>query len=243
MTAGPCARDDRNRAEPAAETTDTWTGELRAGRAGSCREETTLFRLDTPSRYAAAILFVLAGAALPGCAYLPTAPASGYLGQRFDDLLDVGDFGITLSYIPGIALYKAFPPILSIGFGYVNGCFLGLGGGKVGLMRHRQRNLGLILYGHEEVGFGDFDEDDSATYNRNSTGPLGLLLLDPPGPDRFASCVHYLHLGFVGVVASARWYQMIDFALGWLLIDIGFDDGRDCGQWFAKSPFGVGSPN
>ena len=67
-----------------------------------------------------------------GCAhtYIPGSPSTTYWGQRVEDMMDMGDFGLTLSIKPGIALYKGLPPILTIGYGHVDGLFVGLGGGK-----------------------------------------------------------------------------------------------------------------
>jgi hypothetical protein len=40
------------------------------------------------------------------------------------------------------------------------------------------------------------------------------------------SCPHYLHLGWVGVVATPRYLQMLDFVAGWTTLDVGGDDNR-----------------
>ena len=182
------------------------------------------------------LLLLLLGPVLlasSGCAhtYIPGSPSTSYWGQRLEDMMDMGDFGLTLSIKPGIALYKGFPPILTIGYGHVDGLFVGLGGGKLGIMPYHQRSVGTLIAGEEAVGFGDFDVSDPETVDFARTGLMGCAEGPAPGPDRIFSCVHYLHFGFVGVVASARWYQIIDFALGFLGADIGFDDGVEIGRW------------
>ncbi len=176
-----------------------------------------------------------------GCAhtYIPGSPSTTYWGQRVEDMMDMGDFGLTLSIKPGIALYKGLPPILTIGYGHVDGLFVGLGGGKLGIMPYHQRSIGTLIAGEEAVGFGNFDVADPETVDFARTGLLGCAEGPAPGPDRIFSCVHYLHFGFVGVVASARWYQILDFVLGFAAADIGFDDGVERGQWPAGGGLGL----
>jgi hypothetical protein len=52
-----------------------------------------------------------------------------------------------------------------------------------------------------------------------------------PGPAYFPACTHFLHLGFVGVVANARYAEMLDLILGFIGVDLACDDGRSVGRW------------
>ena len=158
-----------------------------------------------------------------------------YLAHRGQDALDMIDLGVTASARPGFALYYNFVPVVPIGYGHVDGTFLGIGGGRAGAMPHYERSRGVVLWGEEEVAFGDFDAADPETYNAFRSGIVGLAQGPAPGPDYTLSCPHYIHLGWIGVVASPRYLQMLDFILGWTTLDIGFDDGRRCGRWGGKA--------
>ncbi len=162
-----------------------------------------------------------------------------YLRQRGEDAMDMIDLGVTWSKTPGFALYYDFVPIIPIGYGHVDGHFAGLGGGRFGVMRHYEHSIGLILWGQEEVGFKDFDVAEPETVNFQRTGLVGMIQGPFPGPDYVISCPHYLHLGWVGLAGSPRYYQMLDFVLGWTTLDIAFDDGRERGKWGAKRVIGI----
>jgi hypothetical protein len=150
--------------------------------------------------------------------------------------MDVIDLGVTWSSRPGFALYYDFVPVIPVGFGYVDGHFAGLGGGRFGAMRHFERSYGLVLWGQEEVGFGTFDRRKPETVRFQRTGLIGMVQGPFPGPDYLISCPHYFHLGWVGLVGTPRYLQMLDFVLGWTTLDIGFDDGRPIGAWPGRSP-------
>ncbi len=198
-----------------------------------------------------AVLF--AGAAVlasTGCAdlrtYLPSSPSSSYLGHRIEDLMDVVDAGITISLKPNFAAYYDLTPFIPIGYGEVDGYFVGLGGGKFGFMRHYERSVGVLAWGREEVGFGEFSHDDPKSLNFQRVGIAGIVhgLVEGwvPVADYAPTCLHYVHLGWVGAVGNLRYLQMVDFVLGWTGIDICFDDGKERGEWFGKSIYGWGSP-
>ncbi len=201
--------------------------------------------IAAPRRRSPFVALICLLAACIGCVgedtYLPRVPSSSFLGQRFDDLLDMGDIGFTFSFEPSFALYYDLTPLIPIGYSKVDGWFAGVGGGHVGIMRHYQRNLGLILYGEEEVGFARYDKDDDASLNRQKVGLLGIAQGLPerrfPGPDYTPSCLHYIHTGWFGAVANLRYLQMVDFLLGWFGVDLCFDDGREHGAWFAKDVY------
>ena len=43
--------------------------------------------------------------------------------------------------------------------------------------------------------------------------------------------MHYIHVGYVGIVGNAHYTQMADFVLGLFGLDIAGDDGRRLGLW------------
>lgn len=177
------------------------------------------------STLAASLGCALVFLSLEGCTYLK------YRGQ---DAMEVIDLGVTVSKKPGFALYYDFIPIIPIGVGYVDGYFVGLGGGKAGAMPHYEKSYGAILWGQEEVGFGDYVTDDPESLRFQRTGVIGLAQGPVPGPDYMISCPHYLHLGWVGLVVSPRYLQIIDFLVGFTTLDICHDDGKERGSWRAE---------
>jgi hypothetical protein len=159
-----------------------------------------------------------------------------YLAHRGQDAMEVIDLGVTVSKEPGFAFYYDFIPVVPIGVGYVDGYFAGLGGGRAGTMKHYEKSYGAILWGQEEVGFGDYDKAVPESLNFQRSGLIGLVKGPVPGPDYMISCPHYVHLGWVGVVASPRYLQMLDFILGFTTLDICHDDGVASGTWRAVAP-------
>ena len=47
------------------------------------------------------------------------------------------------------------------------------------------------------------------------------------------ACIHYLHLGWIGIAANVRWLQIPDFFTGFVLLDPMGDDQHG-GWWFGK---------
>ncbi len=64
-------------------------------------------------------------------------------------------------------------------------------------------------------------------------GVLGVPIfpLVESRPTYMPSCVHYVHLLFLGAVANACYMEVVDFALGFVLIDLAGDDGKPIGKW------------
>jgi len=162
------------------------------------------------------------------------AGGCGYLRDRGNDAMDVADVGFTFSERPQFAAYYDFIPVAPIGYGDVEGWFAGIGGGQICLWApHTERSYGLILWGQEEVNFGTPKADlDAMTEERRNeallfqrTGLIGMIQGPFPGPAYLISCPHYVHLGWIGGVASPRYLEMLDFALGWTTFDICGDDG------------------
>ena len=105
----------------------------------------------------------------------PLGAGLRYLTYRAEDALEMLDLGITVSTKPGFALYGDFASVAPGGYGHVDGHFVGVAGGRIGPMRHHQASLGLLAWGYEEVGWGDFEKEDPRTLNIQSCGALGLL--------------------------------------------------------------------
>ena len=177
-----------------------------------------------PGRFAAALLTTLVLACMVGC--------SNYLQYRVDDALEVADIGITVSAKPGLAVYGDGVSVLPGGFGYVDGHFAGLGGGQLGVTRHYEGSVGLLVWGYEEVGWGDFDKNMVGTLDNQHVGVLGILATPFSRRPAYApACVHYVHALFIGAAGNLRYMEAVDFALGFAGIDIAGDDGYKLGLW------------
>lgn len=171
------------------------------------------------------MLFVLA-------LLLLAAQGCTYLKHRAEDAMEMLDVGVTASLWPGLAVYADGVSVLPGGVGYVDGWFLGLGGGQIGLTRHYERSFGILVWGYEEVGWGEFDKSNKATLDRQFVGVAGILL--PPyraTPAYMPACIHYLHVGWLGIVGNARYMEMVDFVLGWTTLDLAGDDGHKLSKW------------
>lgn len=158
-----------------------------------------------------------------------------YWQNRLQDCGDMVDAGFTFSQKAQLALFYDFIPLVPIGYGRVDGKFVGLGGGKPRwFSRHFERHYGLILWGQEEVTFHkSLEELEQMPRDRREnfvdyqrSGLMGMAQGPFPGTDYLISCPHYVHLGWIGVVASPRYLQMLDFIIGFTTLDIGGDDGK-----------------
>jgi hypothetical protein len=139
------------------------------------------------------------------------------------------DIGVTWSRKPQFGLYGNCPFMAPSGYAKVHGKYAGIGGGQVGVMEHRQDNLGLLLWGREKVAWGDSRPDDPGTMQAQEVAPGGLAT-DPEGkPTYRPTCAHYLHLGYVGLTGNANYREWADFLLGWFGLDISRDDNRSLG--------------
>lgn len=127
----------------------------------------------------AAVLAGLQGCSLPlWRAKNPGEFAWAYLRDRYVDACQTIDGGISLSTKPCFALYGHFASLTPIGVGEIDGYFLGLGGGQVGLTRMYLAGYGALLWGYEELGWRKFDPDDMGTLWCQDVGVPGLLF--PP---------------------------------------------------------------
>ncbi|HPD17855.1 MAG TPA: hypothetical protein PLE19_23195 [Planctomycetota bacterium] len=167
---------------------------------------------------------------LIGAAGLGEATAN-YWADRGTDLLDIVDVGITFSETARFAVYADELSLLPLGYGVVDGYAFGIGGGNIGWMCFSSCSAGVLGWGYEGLGFGDYDNQGAPAGNAQGVG-IGGLVTGPPGrPGWLFSSVHQLHLTWVGAYANANWVQAIDLALGIVGIDICGDDGYRYGLW------------
>lgn len=164
-----------------------------------------------------------------------TIQGCSYVQNRWSDVGDVIDVGFTFSKKPQFALFYDFIPVVPIGFGWVDGYFTGLGGGKVrDFSPHWERSFGLVLWGQEDLSFEYSleelqempQEEREDVMNFQRTGLFGMVQGPFPDQDYLISCPHYIHIGWIGVVASPRYLQMLDLVVGFTTIDIGADDPK-----------------
>lgn len=155
-----------------------------------------------------------------------------YVRHRAEDMVEMVDLGFSFSSEPQFSLYGSLASVACLGYSDFDGTVLGLGGGFVGKVGHANECAGLMWYGREKVTW-----KQSGRYHRYRH-PQGLsAIMDSPrwpGPAYFPACVHYVHVGWMGVVANARYAEMLDFLLGFIFIDIARDDGRGKGRWFCQ---------
>jgi len=172
-----------------------------------------------------------------GCASVGT-----YFVHRYEDFGEMIDLGITVTKTPQIGLYWNSLETIVIGYSDLDGHFIGLGGGQIGVTRFYSNCWGFV-YGEEVIGWGpmlDTERREEALIKRRS-GVLGiassLVRLNVGsgygnGPNYTPACVHFVpHLGYLGVVWNARYTEIADFALGWIGLDIAGDDGYAVGKW------------
>ncbi len=176
-------------------------------------------------RRVAVVLLLAAGmAGAQGC---------GYLRDRLSDSTQMFDLGLSFSAKPQFSAYVNCPVIAPLGYGKVDGYYLGMGGGKVGAMKFHQQSSGLLVWGREEVSWESFDAKKADTLSVQGVGVLGLAEGQHDGKAYSPACIHYLHLGFIGIAANIRWLEIPDFLLGFALLDPMGDDEHG-GWWFGK---------
>jgi hypothetical protein len=130
---------------------------------------------------ALALLVALWGA--QGCSPFRQVAARGgagnvvgsYVKWRFEDLFECIDLGVTVSEESGGGIYGHFASLTPFGAYHMDGTFVGLGGGQLGVTRHYMAGVGALAFGYEEVGWQDYDRHDQATVQSLGVGPIGLL--------------------------------------------------------------------
>lgn len=150
------------------------------------------------------------------CALL-LAGASGctYLNNRWSDAKQMMDLGLTFSAKPQFGLYANCPMVTPLGYSKVDGYFVGIGGGKLGAGEHHQNNAGLLFWGREENSWKGFN-DEKPTVDATRAGVMGIAENVKEGKANYRpACIHYLHIGFVGVMWNLNYFKMADFFCGW----------------------------
>ncbi len=104
--------------------------------------------------------------------------AWSYLRDRYVDLCQTIDGGISITTKPAFALYGHFASLTPFGAGQIDGYFLGIGGGQIGVTRMYLSGYGALIWGYEELGWRNFDPDDMGTLWCQDVGVPGLLF--PP---------------------------------------------------------------
>jgi len=160
-------------------------------------------------------------------ALIGITPGCAYFKDRGNDAAEMFDIGLTFSSKPQFAAYTNCPIIFPVGYGEVDGTFVGVGDGRAGVMKHKESSVGLLLWGREEASWERFNEAGGAeALGTQSTGLLGLATSAENKQVKKPACKHYLHLGWVGLVGNIRWLEIPDFFLGWFLIDLSGDDAK-----------------
>ena len=172
------------------------------------------------------------GAAVAAMIVAASGCSSAFREQRRKDLLQIGDWGVTVSKKPYLSMHVCGFGIVSAGGGHVEGKFFGYGGEQIGTIDHYHKCLGLIAWSYDEIGWGDkLDPQDPTTFMQWHIGPIGWLGYPRRAPAYTLACTHYLHLGFIGLMANARYFEMLDFATGFVGYDLQKDDERALGDW------------
>ena len=197
----------------------------------------------TRSRSFMLTAFALAVLGAEGCAVSGETPIE-YAIHRYRDLTSCVDGGISITTTPQVGLYWNSLDLLTVGYCDLDGYFLGVGGGQVGLTR-LYAHCWALGYGEEQIGWGwhnlgrDRSEWELMKRRSNMIGTATALTgIDFTGNDCWTnpwytpSCVHFVpHIGYVGLVWNARYTEFADFALGWVGLDISGDDGYNVGKW------------
>ncbi len=163
-----------------------------------------------------------------------------YMRDRGRDALDIVDVGVTVTdkWQPDFGLYVDFFQITPIGYTTIDGKVLGWGNRQIGWLDYHSHNWGVLAWGSEQKGTGEFDPRDphqtqldqvTATERpRFNTGIPRLIAQEKNRPPflQFIECDRGIHLGWIGVHASIRPFDIVDFVLGWTTLDIMADDEK-----------------
>ncbi|MBI4881322.1 MAG: hypothetical protein HY812_16930 [Planctomycetes bacterium] len=127
------------------------------------------------SRWGPVVLFASLAFGATGC---QTVQAVGnYFVYRYNDFGEMVDMGLTITTTPQIGLYWNSLEVLVAGYSNVDGYFVGLGGGQIGVTRHYNNCYGLGM-SVEKVGWGSgLDSENREDYiSERKGGILGMLV-------------------------------------------------------------------
>ena len=169
-------------------------------------------------RFPSVLVLAAVIAATQGCTYLR---------NRAHDAAQMFDLGFTFTKTPQFGLYANCPIVTPVGYSNIDGYFVGVGGGKVGVMEHKQKNAGVLLWGREENSWGSANGKEPVSEEKRRVGIVGIAEGVKKGEANYKpQCVHYLHLGWIGVTANINYSEIGDFFAGWAGLDPSHDDRR-----------------
>ncbi|MCX8035610.1 MAG: hypothetical protein N3D11_00875 [Candidatus Sumerlaeia bacterium] len=181
--------------------------------------------------------FFFAAAAL--VLLITTGCQTTYMQNRKKDLLQTFDIGICYNtkWRPNFEFYfDTLSTVACFGFGYVDDAkMIGMANGKIGVFDKNAHELGLMAYGWEHRGIGEFDPNnrfhagdrykDATDWPYLTHGWIGATWGTNPIPKaQYGQCSRGMHLGWVGIEISNRITEVVDFLLGWFTVDIMHDD-------------------
>ena len=97
-----------------------------------------------------------------------------YWRNRATDFSEMFDIGVTYSPETHWVFYNSFESILTVGYANYEATFYGWGGGQFGATPHSLKAWGALVYGDEQVGWGDYDRDDPSTLYTQKVGLVGM---------------------------------------------------------------------
>jgi hypothetical protein len=170
-------------------------------------------------------------------AWMLATSGCAYMADRGGDLLDIVDIGLTFSdhLEPDIGLYIDYFNIIPLGGSRIDGKMLGIGNRRIGWMDYEHNSWGVVLCGTEQKGCGPFEAADPHQARRDQTDAterprfgagLPRMIVDdnrPPFPN-YIEVDRCLHLGWIGIYATARPLDLIDFIVGFTTLDFMGDD-------------------
>ncbi len=191
------------------------------------------------SRMLALLAVAMIVVAVQGCSTLE--PVGKYFQYRYEDFTEMVEGGLTITSTPQVGLYWNSLDLLTVGYCDLDGHFVGFGGGQIGITRVSAKCWALG-YGEEEIGWGSqLDGENPQIMKRRSNwiGTLSTLTGEDftgndcwTNPQYTPACVHFFpHVAYVGLVWNARWFEIADFAVGWIGLDPSGDDGYAVGKW------------
>ncbi len=105
---------------------------------------------------------------------LPAAGCAQYWNDRASDFADTFDIGVTFSRKPQFVFYHSFESIVALGYANYEAMFYGWGGGQFGAERHCLKAYGVLLWGDEEAGWGNYNRNDPNTLYTQYVGLVGM---------------------------------------------------------------------
>lgn len=167
----------------------------------------------------------LAAVVLLGGTLAVSAGCGSYWTHRWQDTLDVMEFGVTQSDESQFALYFGTTHLFAIGQSSLRGTMYGLGNSQFGQHELVSDSWGWGFLGEDvyEVASGGatVPETDLAKYD---TGILGLVFGRAAGLYKGLHSPFVLHLGWGGLMANLKGAEAVDWLLGWTTLDLMRDD-------------------